>query len=73
MRDEEGACEYHYVLIDYVCRVTGGTLNAADDASRVEWVPRRELGDYKITSGTLPVIEKGFRERRKYTSPGIGQ
>jgi len=34
MRDEAGAPEYHYVLIDYVCRVTGGTLCAGDDVSR---------------------------------------
>src|SRR5512144_967087 len=26
MRDERGAPEYHYVLIDYVCRVVGGDL-----------------------------------------------
>src|SRR5438034_6520371 len=24
LRDAEGVAEYHYVLIDYVCRVTGG-------------------------------------------------
>jgi 8-oxo-dGTP diphosphatase len=66
MRDSQGAPEYHYVLIDYICRVTGGTLAAADDVSRVAWVPRRELPDYQITEGTLPVIEKGYRERRKY-------
>jgi 8-oxo-dGTP diphosphatase len=65
MRDAQGALEYHYVLIDYICLVTGGALHAADDASRVAWVPRRQLADYQITAGTLPVIEKGFREGRK--------
>lgn len=65
IRDAQGAPEYHYVLIDYICRVTGGALHAADDASRAEWAPRRKLSTYRITSGTLPVIEKGFRERRK--------
>ncbi len=64
MRDSKGIAEYHYVLIDYLCHVTGGSMGAADDVSRVEWVPRRALGDYRITDGTLPVIEKGFRERR---------
>jgi 8-oxo-dGTP diphosphatase len=66
IRDARGAPEYHYVLIDYVCRVVGGTLGAADDVSRVEWAPHRRLATFKITEGTLPVIEKGFRERRKY-------
>lgn len=64
MRDSEGRAEYHYVLIDYVCRVTGGTLCAADDVSRVEWVACADLGQYKITEGTLPVIEKAFHEKQ---------
>ncbi|MGC9951605.1 MAG: NUDIX hydrolase [Bryobacteraceae bacterium] len=64
IRDAQGAPEYHYVLIDYICRVTGGSLRAADDASRAAWVPRRLLSTYRITTGTLPVIEKGFRQRR---------
>ena len=63
IRDAEGRPEYHYVLIDYICRVTGGHLAAADDASRVEWAPRHLLSNYQITTGTLPVIEKGFRQR----------
>jgi len=66
IRDAQGAAEYHYVLMDYICGVVGGTLRAADDASRVAWVPRRALSDYRLTPGTLPVIEKGFRERRRY-------
>jgi len=63
MRDDQGEAEYHYVLADYLCRVTGGTLEAASDVSRVEWVPRTALSRYKITEGTLPVIERAFRER----------
>jgi len=66
MRDAEGAAEYHYVLIDYICGVTGGALCAGDDACRAEWVRRRDLPKLSITEGTLVVIEKGFRERRKY-------
>lgn len=65
MRDRKGKPEYHYVLIDYLCRVTGGALQAADDVSRVAWVPRQSLGQYRITEGTLPVIEKAFRKRAR--------
>jgi 8-oxo-dGTP diphosphatase len=66
LRDANGAAEYHYVLMDYVCRVTGGELCAGDDVCAVEWVRRRDLPAMQITEGTLAVIEKGFRERRKY-------
>lgn len=60
MRDETGRPEYHYVLIDYLCRVRGGELRAASDARRAVWVSRADLPSYRITEGTLAVIEKVF-------------
>src|SRR5215469_5309226 len=60
MRDSAGAPEYHYVLIDYVCRVTGGDLCAGDDVCRVEWKERGALANLQITEGTLGVIERAF-------------
>ena len=61
IRDAEGAPEYHYVLIDYVCRVVSGSLCAADDVCQAEWAPRSALSQYRLTEGTLPVIEKAFQ------------
>jgi 8-oxo-dGTP diphosphatase len=66
MRDANGMPEYHYVLIDYVCRVAGGELRAGDDVCAVEWMRLNDLSNLQITEGTLGVIEKGFRERRRY-------
>ena len=66
MRDARGAPEYHYVLIDYICRIVSGELRAGDDVCAVEWVRQRDLSKLQITEGTLAVIEKGFRERRRY-------
>jgi 8-oxo-dGTP diphosphatase len=65
MRDASGAPEYHYVLIDYLCRVTGGEARPGDDVCRVEWVRRRDLPGFQITEGTLAVIERAFRERQR--------
>lgn len=66
MRDSNGVPEYHYVLIDYMCRVTGGTLFPGDDVCAVDWVRHTDLPALQITEGTLAVIEKAFRERAKY-------
>ena len=66
MRDASGAPEYHYVLIDYMCRVIGGTLAPGDDVCAVEWVRLCDLPQLEITEGTLEVIEKAFRKRREY-------
>ncbi len=63
MRDAQGRAEYHYVLVDYLCRVAGGVLEACDDASRAEWVRRDRLHALRITEGTLPVIEKAFQRK----------
>jgi 8-oxo-dGTP diphosphatase len=60
MHDQQGAPEYHYVLIDYVCRVTGGTLCAGDDVCRVEWMERPALSALQITEGTMGVIDRAF-------------
>jgi len=69
MRDRRGRAEYHYLLLDYICRVTGGTLRAGDDVARAAWVPREKLGDYRMTEGTREVIELAYsRANRKRTA-----
>ena len=60
LRDDAGRPEYHYVLIDYVCQVTGGELRPGDDVCRVEWMRLDELRPLPITEGTLGVIERAF-------------
>jgi ADP-ribose pyrophosphatase YjhB (NUDIX family) len=65
MHDASGTLEYHFVLMDYLCRPAGGVLCAADDASRVAWVAEAELGDLKITEGTPAVIAKAFQRIRE--------
>ncbi len=63
--DAAGKAEYHYVLIDYLCRPSGGKLLAASDVSRVAWVPERELREYRLTEGTLSVIERAFAKLQR--------
>lgn len=60
MHDDDGRTEYHYVLIDYLCRVTGGQLMPGDDVSDARWVTRAELAEYQLTEGTLEVIERAY-------------
>ena len=60
MPDAEGRPEYHYVLMDYLCRVVGGKLAAASDVSGAAWVSEQNLRDYRLTEGTLAVVERAF-------------
>ncbi len=63
--DAEGKTEYHYVLVDYVCRPLGGRLAPASDVSGVAWVSQQELRNYRLTEGTLEVIERAFAKLQR--------
>jgi 8-oxo-dGTP diphosphatase len=66
VRDEAGTVRFHYVLVDYLCRVTGGTLCCASDAAAARWLPREELNShskYRVLPLTVAVIEKAFQKQ----------
>ena len=65
MPDAEGKPEYHYVLIDYLCRRLSGEPVAASDVSRVAWVSEGDLAGYRLTEGTLGVIERAFAKLQR--------
>ncbi len=46
---------YHYVIADYLCRVTGGELRAASDAER--------CGGWSVRSGTAIARSFSIRSR----------
>ncbi len=56
--------KFHYVIADYLCRVTGGALAAASDAAGVRWVERAEWNSdsaLKLDPITVRVIEAGWQ------------
>jgi 8-oxo-dGTP diphosphatase len=64
LRDPDKRVQYHYVLIDFLCRTTGGQLQAATDAAEVSWFTREDLPALNLAEDTQDVIQKGF-ERLK--------
>ena len=60
LRNPERRVQYHYVLIDFLCRRVGGELEAASDAAEVRWFTREELPPLDLAEDTLDVIGKGF-------------
>jgi 8-oxo-dGTP diphosphatase len=57
---ETGRVRYHYVLVDFVCRVTGGSLLGGSDADEARWVEREDLPEFRLAPVTVAVIEKAF-------------
>jgi 8-oxo-dGTP diphosphatase len=60
LRNPEQRVQYHYVLIDFLCRRVGGELLAADDAAEVRWFTAEQLALLNLAEDTLNVIGKGF-------------
>jgi 8-oxo-dGTP diphosphatase len=68
MPDTEGRTEYHYVLIDYFCRITGGSPCSGDDCSAIRWFAISELPSLLLTEGTLGVIRKAYETYQRRTA-----
>lgn len=62
LRDAEQRVQYHYVLIDFLCRRISGELRAGSDAAEVRWFRREELPGLKLAEDTLDVICKGLQK-----------
>jgi len=58
--DAEGKTQYHYVLIDFVCHPTAGTLQASSDVSDAKWVSAEEAAQLGMKSATVGVICKAL-------------
>ena len=58
-RDGEGRVRYHYVLVDFLCRVTGGSPVCASDALEARWAGLDELDG--LTPLTVEVIRKAVQ------------
>ncbi len=62
LRHADGRVQYHYVLVDFLCRPVGGELQADTDAAEVRWFTREELPALKLADDTFDVIQKGFEK-----------
>ncbi|MEI9968776.1 MAG: NUDIX hydrolase [Terracidiphilus sp.] len=68
---EDDRVRYHYVIADYLCRVTGGELRAASDADAVRWVDRCEWSSHSalvLDPITVRVLEKGWQRAEQLGS-----
>jgi len=61
-RDSKGRIRFHYVILDYLARPTGGELRPGEDASEVRWIPLRELENYEITQSLRKLVERHWSE-----------
>jgi 8-oxo-dGTP diphosphatase len=63
--------QYHFVILDYLCEIRGGTLSAGSDALEFAWAAEEELGKFNLTVAVMRVLRRAFaRARERATPPG---
>lgn len=65
---ERIADNYHYVILDYLARVIGGTLDPSGDCTNARWVPEADLFKLPLTDGLSPLIERARKGFAAWTS-----
>ena len=60
MFDGERRVHYHFVLVDYLCHVTGGAPGCGSDASDIALADPSDLASYRLTEKALQVIARGL-------------
>jgi ADP-ribose pyrophosphatase YjhB (NUDIX family) len=66
-RDGDGRVEYHYIVVDYLCRaqaLASGGAAAGSDADDVRWVAIEDLAALGVQPTAIVVIRKAFGQLR---------
>jgi len=58
--------QYHFVILDYLCEIRGGTLSAGSDALEFAWASEEELEKFGLTVAVLRVLGEAFRRTREH-------
>jgi len=57
--------QYHFVILDYLCEIRGGTLTAGSDAQEFAWSREEELHRFDMTVAVNRVLRKAFAMARE--------
>ena len=60
--DDAKQCQYHYVLIDFLCERVSGDLHAAGDAADARWFTEDEVGKLALPEDTAQVIRSAWNK-----------
>ena len=58
--DADGRTQYHFVLIDFLCRPIAGEAKAGSDVNEVRWVKEDELAALNLRESIAEVVRKGL-------------
>lgn len=58
---------YHFIIVDYLCELQGGTACAGSDAREFAWAREEELLKFNLTPAATRVLRKAFQLVRART------
>ena len=58
VRDEDSRIKFHFVIVDYLVRPKGGSLQAASDALEARWVKAEEIPGYELSPTLVPLLKR---------------
>lgn len=58
--DGDGRTQYHYVLIDFLCRPIAGEATPGSDVSELKWVSQEELATLDLRDSIVQVVREGL-------------
>jgi mutator protein MutT len=64
VRNNQSRVQYHYVLLDYRCRVLGGQAQAGSDVSELRWATLDELELLSVAPESCAVIRKALEANK---------
>lgn len=68
VRDNNGDIKYHFVIIDYLVKLKGGTLKARSDAEELKWVTFDEVEKYDLTKTFREFFRRNKQKLQKLNS-----
>jgi 8-oxo-dGTP diphosphatase len=63
--DAEGRTQYHYVLVDFLCRPLSGVAAPGSDVSEVQWITAADLDSLHLRDSIAQVVRKAFAASRR--------
>ena len=58
---DDGRVVYHFVVLDYLCRLQAGSVAPGSDVTGAQWVTASQLDRFGLTVKARQVIERAFQ------------